>query len=331
MANRSPALPACLQTNAGFTPPHLIGDAGPRAVCRLIEFFTTEITNDNTRLAYFRAVARFFHWADEHGLQFVQLEPAVIGIYRNQLSREVAVPTVKQHLAAIRTLFDWFTTGGIISSNPARTVRCPKYRVTVPKSPILSRHEVRTLLDSIDVTKIAGLRDRALIGVMLYAFGRVGAVVAMNAEDYCGHGRRWLFRLHVKEGRLHEMPAHHKARQYMDAYLDRANIRKQQGNPLFRTLDRRRRLTTNDVLEMTKRRARRAGLGHWYRLCTHSWRATGLSLYLANGGTLRKAQQMADHSSARTTQLYDRREEELTVQEIEKVRFDRLHVDVGGF
>ena len=80
---------------------------------------------------------------------------------------------------------------------------------------------------------------------------------------------------------------------------------------------------------MTKKRARQAGIAT--PITNHSFRATGITNYLRNGGTREKAQQMANHSSARTTQLYDRREDELTVQEIEKVRFERIDVDVRGF
>jgi site-specific recombinase XerC len=91
---------------------------------------------------------------------------------------------VKQHLAAIRMLFDWLVIGQIVPSKPASSVRGPKYVVRKGKTPVLSADEARELIDAIDTAKLSGFRDRALIGVMVFSFGRVGAVVQMNVEDY---------------------------------------------------------------------------------------------------------------------------------------------------
>src|SRR5207244_2642167 len=134
------------------------------------------------------------------------------------------------------------------------------------KTPVLTAEEARLLLDSIATDTVAGLRDRALIGVMVYSFARVGAVVAMNVEDYYQQGKRWWFRLHEKGGKRHEVPAHHKAEEYLDAYVSAAGIGAEKATPLFRTLDRRRRLSgeridRREVLAMVKRRCRAAGIG----------------------------------------------------------------------
>jgi site-specific recombinase XerC len=93
---------------------------------------------------------------------------------------EASNPTVKQHLAAIRKLFDYLTTGGILDSNPASSVRGLKYVVRRGKKPVLSAEEARTMLDSIETTTLIGIHDRALIGVMVYSFARVGPAVAMR-------------------------------------------------------------------------------------------------------------------------------------------------------
>ena len=88
----------------------------------------------------------------------------------------MAKPTVKQHLAAIRMLFDWLVTGGILASNPATSVRGPKHVIKRGKTPVLTTDQARVLIESIDTSTLVGLRDRALIGVMTYAFARIGAV-----------------------------------------------------------------------------------------------------------------------------------------------------------
>ena len=109
------------------------------------------------------------------------------------------------------------------STRPLR-VRGPKYVIKKGKTPVLTPEEARLLLDSIDVTELSGLRDRALIGVMVYSFARVSAVVGMNVEDYYQQGKRWWLRLHEKGGKHHEVPAHHKAEEYLDAYIEAAGI-----------------------------------------------------------------------------------------------------------
>jgi integrase len=170
---------------------------------------------------------------------------------------------------------------------------------------------------------IAGLRYRALIAVMIYSFARVGAVVSMAIEDYYQQGRRCWFRLHEKGGKYHQVPAHHKAEEYVDAYLEAAAVVPADKRlPLFRSINAKRKLTTRrmdrrEVWEMIKRRARTAGLPP--EICCHSCRATGITSYLENGGTLEKAQQIAAHESSKTTKLYDRTVDPIMLREIEKI------------
>ena len=221
-------------TLIGGSLPRLITDAGRPAVKRFLDFFTARIPNDNTRRAYATAVSRFCLWCEHRGLAINQLEPHLVALYIKELGRDASKPTVKQHLSAIRMLFDWLVTGQIVPVNPAAAVRAPTYVIKKGKTPVLNGEEVRQLIDAIDTRTIAGLRDRALIGVMLYSFARVGAVVGMNVEDYFVQGKRWWFRLHEKGGKHHDVPAHHAAEEYVDAYLAAAGIREQRSTPLFR-------------------------------------------------------------------------------------------------
>ena len=144
--------------------------------------------------------------------------------YVEQLGSGMAKPSVKQHLAAIRQLFDYLVTGGILLSNPAACVRGPKFVVKRGKTPVLSADQARKLLDSIDVTDLIGFRDRALIGVMVYSFARVSAAAAMRVEDYFQLGKRWWLRLHEKGGKRHEVPSHHNLETYLDAWIQSAGI-----------------------------------------------------------------------------------------------------------
>src|SRR4051812_12192661 len=216
--------------------PAAIAAAGDHAARRFLEFFAATIRNKNTRLAYYRACCSFFGWLEQHGVtELVNIEPLHVAAYVEALQEIAAKPTVKQHLAAVRMLFDWLVVGQVLAVNPAHAVRDPKYVVRRGKTPVLSEEQARQLIESIDTSTVVGLRDRALIGVMTYAFARIGAVVAMRVEDYYPNGKRWWVRLHEKGGKRHEMPAHHKLEAFLDEYLAAAGIRNDGKGPLFRT------------------------------------------------------------------------------------------------
>ncbi len=254
----------------------------------------------------------------------VDVEPFHVGAYLKVISLAFEKPTVKQHLAAVRMLFDWLVTGHVVAINPATSVRGPKHVVKRGKTPVLSGDQARALLDSIDTSTLLGLRDRALISVMTFAFARIGAVVSMRIEDYYSDGKRWWLRLHEKGGKVHEMPAHHTLEAYLDAYLDAAELRDAGKTPLFRSAaGRTGTLTTAamdrvDAYRMIRRRALAAGLKPV--IGCHTFRATGITAYLEAGGTLEKAQVMAAHESPRTTKLYDRTSDAVTLDEVERIR-----------
>jgi site-specific recombinase XerC len=146
-----------------------------------------------------------------------------------------AEPTIKQHLAAIRMLFDWLVVGQIIDVNPSYSVRGPRHVVTKGRTPGLNREGARALIASIDTSTLTGLRDRALIGIMIHTFARIGAVLQMNVEDYFSQGRRGWVRLHKKGGKEHEAPCASKLEGYLDAYIAAAEIADDKNRPLFRT------------------------------------------------------------------------------------------------
>lgn len=318
-----PVTPLVLVQAYASAVPALFARAGDKAVNRLLEFFTAEIRNPNTRAAYARAVARFDRWCLDHRLRLEQLTPVHVAAYIEAIGGELSRPTVKQHLAALRMLGDYLVIGQVIPANPAASVRGPKYVVKKGKTPVLSRDEAKLLLESIPLDAIGGLRDRALIALMVYTFAGVSAALATNVEDYYQQGKRWRLRLHEKGGKEHDVPTHHKLDEYLDAYLTAGGITDARGAPLFRRLDRRRRLTSGrltrrETLAMVKRRAVAAGLGD--RVCNHSFRATGITAYLEGGGTLEHAQAIAAHESPRTTKLYDRTSDEVKAEEIERIR-----------
>jgi len=202
---------------------------------------------------------------------------------------------------------------GLLSAKSWR--RTPRRRGT--------QDEARELLEKIDTSTVIGLRERALIAMMIYTFGRVGAVIKMRIEDYYTQGRRGWVRLHEKGGKRHKMPCHHNLEAYLDAYIKAAGISEDFKGYLFRTaLGKSGTLTSNplaqsNVYRMIRRRAMIAGIKT--RIGNHTFRATGITQYLSNGGRRELAQQMAAHESPRTTALYDRRDDEVAVDEVERI------------
>ena len=304
--------------------PVLVADAGDRASYRFIEYFTATIRNPNTRKAYYRAVSQFFDWCEQQSRTLEQIEPVLIAAYIEGLMTTHTDATVKQHLAAIRGLFDFLVTGHVVTMNPAASVRGPKIVLRKGKTPVLTAEQTGHLLASIKTDSLAGLRDRALLGVMAYSIARVTAIISMDVQDYFPQGKRYFFRLHEKGGKYHEVPAHHQAEEYVDAYLEAADIADEKKNPLFRSLTPKRTLSENrlrrtKVWEMIKRRANQAGLPE--TTTCHTFRATGITTYLENGGSIEKAQCMAGHADPKTTGLYDRTSDKVSLDEIERIRY----------
>lgn len=306
----------------GISLPKIVAEAGDETVRRFVEFFLVSIRNKNTRIAYAQAVKQFLNWCDDRSLEFSGISSLAIAAYIER--HPGSAPTINQHLTAIRSMFGWMVTGGILQGNPALEVKGPKYRVKKGKTPVLTDEEMRELLDSIDVSHLVGLRDRALIAAMFFSFARVSAVLGMKVEDYFQKGKRYWLRLHEKGGKYHEVPTHHKAEEYLDQYIQEASLREAKGTPLFRTtIGRTRKLTERglqrqEAWAMIKRRAIRAGVNT--DACNHTFRASGITNYLRHGGSRDNAQKIAAHEDSRTTALYDRREDTISLDEIERIR-----------
>jgi site-specific recombinase XerD len=304
--------------------PALVINAGERASVRFLEFFASTIRNSNTRRAYAHAVGEFLAWCAQAGVvSITAVQPLHVAAWIELQTQTLSASTVKQRLAAIRHLFDWLVTGQVVLHNPATSVRGPSHTARQGKTPVLNPTEARQLLDSIDVSTPIGLRDRALIALMVFSFARVGAALATRVEDVYTQNKRLWVRLREKGGKRHEMPCHHTLEAYLHAYLDGAGIADDAKSPLFRTIRRGTGqlsgapLPQANAYAMVRRRAVAAGIGT--KIGNHTFRATGITAYLKNGGTLENAAAMANHASTRTTQLYDRRRDDISLDEVERI------------
>jgi integrase len=305
--------------------PAVIAARGDAAAWRYVEFFTANIRNPNTRRAYVRACARFFEWCDQRHLDLSAIRPFHVAAWIEHLQNTVSAPSAKQQLAAVRMLCDWLVVGQVLPFNPAAAVRGPRHTPTVGRTPVLEAGEWRRLMAAIPQEQKRDLRDRALIAVLSYAFARIGAALALRVRDLEPRGAGWVLRLREKGGKPHVLPCHHALAEALHAYLGAAGIATDREGWLFRSAKGRgealstRPMGQVDAWRMLRRRAAAAGIAT--PIGCHSFRATGITAYLANGGTLEHAQAMAAHASPRTTKLYDRTQEGLTQDEVERVGF----------
>jgi hypothetical protein len=124
--------------------PRLVADAGHKTARRFLEFFAATTHNQNTRMAYFRACTRFLaRCVARHIGKFADIEPLHVAAYVQEMGRDFEKPTVKQHLATIRMLFDWLVTGQIVAINPAHAVRGSKHITKRGKTPVLTPDEAQ--------------------------------------------------------------------------------------------------------------------------------------------------------------------------------------------
>jgi site-specific recombinase XerD len=134
-----------------FPVPAIIAAAGDKASEHFLEFFAATIRNKNTRAAYVQAVAQFCRWCEEHGLQLASIRPLHVSAYIE--GKPLTAPSIKQHLAALRGLFNWLVIKQVVPDNPAMFVKGPKFSRSVGITPIMEAEQMRMLLDSIPVTR----------------------------------------------------------------------------------------------------------------------------------------------------------------------------------
>lgn len=304
------------------------------------QFFFAEIANPHTRRAYMCGTCDFFRFVtSELNLPSLdRLSALHVTAWLNSLkSRGLSIPTIKQRLAGLRMLCQALVREQVMPSDPTAVVRAPKYSVTTGRTPTLDGSEIERLFSSIDHSTLNGLRDRALIGTMAYSFARISAVCGLKMRDIFRQERRLWLRLCEKGGKHKDVPCHSRLQDFLADWIECAEMKERAPEaPLFPTLSwthqleatteprarslSHRPMTQAMAWEMLKRRASAAGIDT--PLCNHSFRAAGITAYLSNGGTIERAAAIAGHASTRTTQLYDRRPDHISLTEIDRIFFE---------
>jgi site-specific recombinase XerD len=306
--------------------PIVIAASGEDIANRFIEFFVVAIRNVNTRRSYATAIRQFCAWLEQQGArELTAVQPVHVATYIEALGARLTRPSVNLHLAAIKRFFTFLVTGGVLRRSPAVEVKVPTFSRREGATPVTSAENVRRLLESLPTETVIGLRDRALIGTMLFTTARIGAALGCKVGDYYPDGFGRMLCLHEKGGKERRVPVHHQLVEYLETYLDAAGIRDERGTPLFRSTRGRSGQLTDRPLDpvnswaIVQRRLRKAGIA--VPLSNHSFRAMGLTAYIENGGDLEGAQDLANHADARTTRLHIRQERKITLSAIERIRF----------
>ncbi len=195
---------------------------------------------------------------------------------------------------------------------------------TVTPNNLQSDTHARTLLHSIDASHLVGLRDRAIVAVLIYTAARAGAVTKLRRRSFYSAGEQWMLHFDEKGGKSREIPVRHDLEQILFEYLDAAKLRDApKDTPLFRSAYRKtgqltdNGLHVNDVCRMMQRRLKDAGLPT--SLSPHSFRVTTITDLLEQGVPLEDVQRLAGHADPRTTRLYDRRQKKITRNIVERI------------
>lgn len=316
-------------------PPAIVRFAGNNARYAYDEFFGGE-ENSHTERAYRHAILQFLSHCENLGVALPNITPSIVKSYLKNLKAQVRTrhgqpqrfkpaskPTKKLHLAGIRKFLDVCVVRHAIPLNPALSVRGPRHSVIQGKTPSLTVQQARDVLAAIDINTAVGLRDRAVIAIMLYTAVRAGAVSKLERGHFFVDGGQSMFRFHEKGGKVRDIPCRHDLEGFVREYLAIAES-PASDSPLFRTAIGRtnqlseKGMTENDILRMVKRRFRKAGLPAEHLTC-HSFRATTITDLLDQGVPLEDVQYLAGHADPRTTRLYDRRKKQVTRNIVERI------------
>ena len=302
--------------------PAILVRAGKAACFAADEFFRARISNPHTRIAYAHQVSRFLAWCEDQGLELHQVTPGLAGRFLDELPG--GAPTKIQALAALRHFFDVLVARHAAVLNPFQSVRGVRHPFGEGRTPEVTVAQARQLLASIKTDRVYGLRDRAVLGTLIYTGARVGAISRLRIQDLRDNGNHRSLQFSEKGGKSREIPVRHDLDEWIAAYLEGAGLTDApQSSPLFRAGERRSSLLTDRAMsppavqQMLKRRMATAGLPKI--LSSHSFRVLVVTDLLSQNVPLEDVQYLAGHAHPRTTQVYDRRRRRVSRNLVERI------------
>ena len=302
--------------------PAVLARAGKTACFAADEFFRARLSNPHTRTAYAHQVSRFLTWCEEQGLELHQVTPGLAGRFLEELPYKA--PTKNQALAALRHFFDVLVARHAVLLNPFHSVRGVRHPSGEGRTPEVTVDQARQLLASIKTRDVYGLRDRAVLGTLIYTGARVGAIARLRMQDLRDNGNHRSLQFAEKGGKAREIPVRHDLDEWIAAYLEEADLADApKGSALFRAGKRRgsplteRAMSSLAVQLMLKRRLKAAGLPEI--LSPHSFRVLVVTDLLSQNVPLEDVQYLAGHAHPRTTQIYDRRRRRVSRNLVERI------------
>lgn len=284
------------------------------------------LDNPQTRRAYRSDINDFCSFIGiERPEQFGDVTRAHVLAWRSELEqRALAGATLRRKLAALASLFDYLLERNALDGgNPVNGVKRPRIETNEGKTPALGDHQAKALLEAPPTDTVKGLRDRAILSVLLYHGLRREEVARLRVDDI--QERRGIkhLRVHGKGSKIRYLPMHPAALERVYSYLEMAGHHLKEGPPLFLPL--RGRLTgaglsADGIYLIVGGYAKAAGI-HIEGLGVHGLRATAATNALENQADIAKVQQWLGHANISTTRLYDRRQSRPEDSPSYKVRY----------
>lgn len=303
--------------------PEIISRAGRPAEQAWADFFEGVIANDLTRVAYNRAVRCFLSSKLVRDIQLHEITAGDVGKYLREMSGSLSKK--KQHHSALRRFFSLLVERHLCIINPALVAKTERMEVREGKTPAITERQSRQLMQAIDASTKVGLRDRAIVGILMWTGVRAGSVARLRLADYFESGEQMVLRFDEKRRRSREIPVRHDLQLLLNCFMSECGLVDQpRSSPMFFTArgstDRfsGNLMTGRDICRMVKRYLARAGLP--MNLSPHSCRVAVATDLLKQGIAIEDVQYLLGHSDPRTTQLYDRRKKEVTRNIVERIR-----------
>jgi integrase/recombinase XerD len=285
-----------------------LADVPPEA-----EWFAN-LTNENTRRAYRNDVGSFMRFVGvKSPHEFRSVRRAHVIAWRKVLEKQkLSAATVRRKLSALSDLFNYLCEKNAISDNPVHGVGRPKEGANEGKTPAISDAQASALLDAPSRHTLKGKRDRAILAVLLFHAVRRAELSSLRVKDYSERKGVKHLCVHGKGGKIRYIPAHPRAIQLLEEFLDASGHRAGLDSPLFRAVapnlkDSTKRLSPDSVYRnVVMYYCKRLGIAV-EGLGPHALRATSATNALQNGADIAEVQEWLGHSSISTTRLYDKR------------------------
>jgi len=275
------------------------------------------IDNPQTRRAYRNDITSFSQFVGiARPEEFRLVTRAHVLAWRIELeSKSLSGATIRRKLAALASLFEYLCNQNAVTHNPVKGVKRPRVESQEGKTPALGDAQARLLLDTPPADTLKGLRDRAILSVLLHHGLRRAELTSLKVKDF-GQERRGIPHMRVwgKGGKVRYLPIHAHSLVRVKAYLQLAGHGEETCTPLFRSVshhistDPARGLTPGSIYaDVVKRYMAPLGITGDH-MGPHALRATAATCALENKADIAKVQEWLGHANISTTRVYDRRE-----------------------